>query len=139
MSAEASEFDWRALVGGDGPAAALGVRFEEVTPELVRASFPVADVVRQPAGIVHGGVYALVAESMCSIGTMSGVWAGGMIPLGMSNNATFLRPVAEGTVHAVARRVHGGRTTWIWDVEMTGDDGRACALVRMTIAVRPRR
>ncbi|HEY8465725.1 MAG TPA: PaaI family thioesterase [Solirubrobacterales bacterium] len=139
MSTDPTEFDWRAVAGGDGPAGALGVRFEEVTPELVRASFPVADVVRQPAGIVHGGVYALVAESMCSLGTVSGVWRDGMVGLGMSNNATFLRSVADGTVHAVARRVHGGRTTWIWDVEMTDDRGRVCALVRMTIAIRPRR
>jgi acyl-coenzyme A thioesterase PaaI-like protein len=47
--------------------------------------------------------------------------------------------VAGGTIHATARRIHGGRTTWIWDVELTDDDGRVCALVRMTIAIRPRR
>ena len=105
----------------------------------MRASLPVTDAVRQPAGIVHGGVYALIAESMCSIGTVSGVWEDGKAGLGMSNNATFLRSVSEGTIHAVARRRHGGRTTWIWDVEMTDDDGRVCAMVRMTIAIRPRR
>jgi uncharacterized protein (TIGR00369 family) len=135
----AAGFDPRKLAPKDGPASAMGLRYEEVTPELVRASLPVTDAVRQPAGIVHGGVYALIAESMCSIGTVSGVWEDGKAGLGMSNNATFLRSVSEGTIHAVARRRHGGRTTWIWDVEMTDDDGRVCAMVRMTIAIRPRR
>ncbi len=135
----AAGFDPTKLAPKDGPASAMGLRYEEVTPELVRASLPVTDAVRQPAGIVHGGVYALIAESMCSIGTVSGVWEDGKAGLGMSNNATFLRSVSEGTIHAVARRRHGGRTTWIWDVEMTDDDGRVCAMVRMTIAIRPRR
>jgi uncharacterized protein (TIGR00369 family) len=127
------------LVPKDGPGTALGLRYEEVTPELVRAHLPVTDKVRQPAGIVHGGVYALIAESMCSAGTVIGVWEDGMVGLGMSNNATFLRSVKDGTIHAVARRIHGGRTTWIWDVELSDDEGRVCALVRMTIAIRPRR
>lgn len=135
----AAGFDPTKLAPKDGPASAMGLRYEEVTPELVRASLPVTDAVRQPAGIVHGGVYALIAESMCSIGTVSGVWEDGKAGLGMSNNATFLRSLSEGTIHAVARRRHGGRTTWIWDVEMTDDDGRVCAMVRMTIAIRPRR
>jgi uncharacterized protein (TIGR00369 family) len=60
-----------------------------------------------------------------------------MVAMGQSNQASFLRPVSSGTVHAVATARHRGRTTWIWDCELTDDDGRLCALVRMTIAVRP--
>ena len=59
-------------------------------------------------------------------------------PVGQSNHTSFLRPMSEGTIHAVARRRHRGRTTWIWDVEMTDDEGRLCALSRVTIAVRER-
>lgn len=122
---------------GDGPGEAIGLVLEELGPERARASFPVTAAVRQPWGIVHGGVYATVAESLCSRATYETVAADGMIALGMSNHATFLRPIAAGTVHAAASRRHGGRTTWIWDVEMTDDDGRLCALVRITTAVRP--
>jgi uncharacterized protein (TIGR00369 family) len=57
----------------------------------------------------------------------------------MSNNSTFLRSIQEGTIHATARRVHRGRTTWVWDVELTDDAGRLCAISRVTIAVRPLR
>jgi 1,4-dihydroxy-2-naphthoyl-CoA hydrolase len=58
--------------------------------------------------------------------------------MGLSNATNFVRPMEEGTVHARARRLHSGRTTWVWDVEMTDDQGRLCAVSRLTIAVRPR-
>ena len=60
-----------------------------------------------------------------------------MAAFGQSNEASFLRPISAGTVHAEARPRHRGRTTWVWDTEITDDDGRLCSLVRMTIAVRP--
>ena len=58
--------------------------------------------------------------------------------MGLSNQTSFLRPVTEGHVNAVARRKHAGRTTWVWEVEMTDDQDRLCVLTRMTIAVRDR-
>jgi 1,4-dihydroxy-2-naphthoyl-CoA hydrolase len=126
-------------VAGDGPGQAIGLAYEEVGAELVRATVPVAPAILQPAGLVHGGVYSVIAESLTSYATARVVGPDGMIPAGQSNSATFLRPITGGTVHATARRRHAGRTTWIWDVEITDDDGRLCALVRMTIAVRPAR
>ena len=62
----------------------------------------------------------------------------GNIAVGMSNHTSFLRPITSGTVHAEAKPRHRGRTTWIWDVEITNDDGALCAIGRITIAVRPR-
>jgi 1,4-dihydroxy-2-naphthoyl-CoA hydrolase len=56
--------------------------------------------------------------------------------MGQSNQTSFLRPIVAGTIHATARRRHRGRTTWVWEVDITDDDGRLCALVRMTVAVR---
>jgi 1,4-dihydroxy-2-naphthoyl-CoA hydrolase len=114
-----------------------GLEIEEAGEEVVRGRVPVHEHVTQPMGIVHGGVYASIAEGLASVGTNHGVAAGGMVALGMSNNSTFLRPVAAGgTLHAVARRRHRGRTTWVWDVEVTDDDGRLCAVSRVTVAVR---
>jgi uncharacterized protein (TIGR00369 family) len=103
-----------------------------------RASLPVHPAVCQPMGIVHGGVYAAIAETLASMGTARGVLAGGRVPLGMSNNTSFLRPVSEGTVRAEAVAIHRGRTTWVWDVEMRDDRDRLCATSRVTIAVRDR-
>jgi uncharacterized protein (TIGR00369 family) len=92
----------------------------------------------QPMGLVHGGVYAAIAETLASQGTGRGVIseAEPKAVMGMSNNTTFMRPATEGTLHAVARAIHRGRTTWVWDVEMTNDDGKICAMSRVTIAIR---
>ena len=88
-------------------------------------------------GIVHGGVYAAIAETLASMGTARGVLPDGKVPLGMSNNTSFLRPVSEGTRARRARvAIHRGRTTWVWDVEMRDDEDRLCATSRVTIAVR---
>ncbi|HET6642036.1 MAG TPA: PaaI family thioesterase [Gaiellaceae bacterium] len=114
-----------------------GLEVEEAGDEVVRAHVPVERHVTQPLGLVHGGVYASIAEALASLGTNIGVVPRGSVGLGMSNHSTFLRPVSKGTVHAVARRRHRGRTTWVWDVEMTDDDDRLCAVSRVTIAVRP--
>jgi len=90
----------------------------------------------QPMGIVHGGVYAAIAESLASMGTARAVMPDGRRALGMSNNTSFLRPISEGTVHGIAYAIHRGRTTWVWDVEMRDDRDRLCATSRVTIAVR---
>lgn len=102
----------------------------------VSARLPVVPGVCQPMGIVHGGVYAAISETLASIGTAEGVVANGGIPLGQANNTNFLRPVSSGHVHAEATAFHRGRTSWVWDVEMRDDDGRLCATSRVTIAVR---
>ena len=122
--------------GQDGPATAFGLVYGDVTAERVEASLPVEPPVQQQFGLVHGGVYSTVAESICSAATAVAVASDGRIAMGQSNSATFLRPVTEGTVHAVATRRHAGRTTWLWDVDFTDDEGRLCAMVRMTVAVR---
>jgi uncharacterized protein (TIGR00369 family) len=114
-----------------------GLEILESNDELVRGRVPVREQVTQPTGIVHGGVYAAIAEGLASVGTNHGVASDGKVGLGMSNQSSFLRPLGSGTIHAVARRRHGGRTTWVWDVELTDDEGRVCALSRVTVAVRP--
>ncbi|HWV84248.1 MAG TPA: PaaI family thioesterase [Capillimicrobium sp.] len=116
--------------------ALYGLDIVEITDERVRATVAVRDAVKQPMGLVHGGVYASMAESLASFGTAAGVMGDGMVPQGLSNATNFLRPITGGTIHADGVRRHRGRTTWIWDIEFTDDEGRLCAVTRMTIAVR---
>src|SRR5512133_1930244 len=123
--------------GRDGLGDLIGLEYLETTPEQVRARVRVTDGVRQPFGLVHGGVFASMAESMCSLATWMAVRADEMAAMGQSNNATFMRPITDGYVNAAARPRQRGRTTWVWDVEVTDDDGRLCGLVRVTVAVRP--
>ena len=114
-----------------------GLELLDLSDEEARAQVRVRDELRQPAGLVHGGVFASLAESLTSAATFAAVHDDGMTAVGLSNQTSFLRPITDGVVNAEARRRHRGRTTWIWDVEITDGDGRLCALSRMTIAVRP--
>ncbi len=114
-----------------------GLQLLEVGEERVLAQVAVRDELKQPAGLVHGGVYASIAESLASLATALAVLPGGDTAMGLSNATSFLRPITEGTVHAEATRLHRGRTTWVWDVRFSDDAGRTCAVTRMTIAVRP--
>ncbi len=104
--------------------------------EVARGRVQVREELKQPAGLVHGGVYAAISESLASIATAIAVAADGFTAMGLSNQTSFLRPITEGTIDAVAVRKHRGRTTWVWEVEMFDDQQRLCVLTRMTIAVR---
>ncbi|HUB72474.1 MAG TPA: PaaI family thioesterase [Solirubrobacteraceae bacterium] len=124
------------LWGFDG---LYGLELLSCTDEEVRAQVRVRDQLKQPMGLVHGGVYASMAEAMASLATALAVHEQGETAVGLSNATSFLRPITEGTVHAQARRLHRGRTTWVWDVRFSDDADRTCALTRMTIAVRAAR
>jgi 1,4-dihydroxy-2-naphthoyl-CoA hydrolase len=115
-----------------------GLELVSFSDTEVRAQVTVRDELKQPAGLVHGGVYASVAESIASLATALAVLENGDMAMGMANSTSFLRPVTEGVVHAHATRLHRGRTTWVWDVRFSDDRDRTCAVTRMTIAVRPR-
>jgi uncharacterized protein (TIGR00369 family) len=120
-----------------GLAAFLGLEYGESGPEVATGRVAVTERVLQPYGMVHGGSHAAIAESICSRATGLAVRDDGMVAMGQANHATFLRPISQGHINARATARHRGRTTWVWDCELTDDDGRLCALVRMTIAVRP--
>jgi 1,4-dihydroxy-2-naphthoyl-CoA hydrolase len=88
----------------------------------VRARLPVTDACKQPLGLVHGGVYAIIADTLTASRGRA-----------ITNQTSFLRPVTAGTIHATARRRHQGRTTAVWETYVTDDADRLCALVRTTI------
>ena len=121
------------LPGFDGH---YGLEILAVSEDEVRARVRVQEHHKQPAGLVHGGVFASMAEAMASVATYLAVRGDDKSAQGLSNQTSFLRPITEGTIHAVGRRRHRGRTTWVWEVDIIDDAGRLCALVRMTIAVR---
>jgi 1,4-dihydroxy-2-naphthoyl-CoA hydrolase len=98
---------------------------------------PVHDGVKQPFGIVHGGAFAALAETVCSRATYDAVAP--KLALGQANETVFMRAVRSGTVEARARAIHRGGTSWVWDVEMRDDEERLCASSRLIIAVRDAR
>jgi uncharacterized protein (TIGR00369 family) len=114
----------------------IGTEVLEVGEDVIRGRITVTDRVRQPYGIVHGGAMAALAESLTSMGTAQGVASKGKIAMGQEINASFMRPISDGHINALARVRRRGRTAWNWEVEITDDAGRLCALLRATIAVR---
>lgn len=117
----------------------IGTEWISLDPDDARARIELRDELRQPYGLMHGGVYSTLVESLCSYATAVAVYEEGNIAVGQSIEVSFVRPVTLGhaEVRAVAR--HRGRTTWLWTVEIVDDDERLCALAKMTMAVRPSR
>jgi 1,4-dihydroxy-2-naphthoyl-CoA hydrolase len=115
----------------------LDLDWLELTRESVHVQFRVRDDLKQPLGLLHGGIYAGVAETIASIATVSNVWRDGFIASGLSNYASFLRPITDGTVDVKAiLRGHDERE-WTWGHEFRDAEENLCALVDVTIAVRP--
>ena len=115
----------------------LNLEWLELGEESAHVTFTVRDNLKQPLGLLHGGIYSAVAETVASVATVNRVWEDGYVGSGLSNYASFLRPVTEGTVDVVARlRGHDDRE-WTWGLDFRDEAGRLCALVEVTIAVRP--
>lgn len=117
----------------------LGLQWETVNAEAAAVRFVVRDDLKQPLGLLHGGIYSAVAETVASLATATAVWRDGMTVSGLSNSAQFLRPVTAGTVHVAARCRDHDEREWLWSHEFRDDQQRLCALVDVRIAVRPRR
>jgi 1,4-dihydroxy-2-naphthoyl-CoA hydrolase len=115
----------------------IGTEWLDDDPEGARARVPVRNDLRQPAGLMHGGVISALVESLCSRATALAVLDDGMAAVGQSIGVDFIRPITEGHAEARAKARHRGRTTWVWDAEVLDADGKLCALAQMTIAIRP--
>jgi uncharacterized protein (TIGR00369 family) len=113
-----------------------GLEVTAIDDAEVRGHIDVRPELKQGAGLLHGGVLASMAEALATMATYLAVRDDGKAAMGLSNATSFLRPITEGTIEAVAKRRHRGRTTWVWDVDFTDTEGRLCATTRMTIAVR---
>jgi 1,4-dihydroxy-2-naphthoyl-CoA hydrolase len=115
----------------------LGTEWLDDDPEHARVRVPLRDELRQPVGLLHGGVMSSLVESICSRATALAVMGDGMMAMGQSISVSFIRPITEGAAEVEATARHRGRTTWVWDAEVKDSDGKLCALAQMTIAVRP--
>ena len=104
----------------------IGLTYTELGPDRVAGSWAVSPQLHQPAGLVNGGVYCTVIETLASIG--AGAWFGdrGTV-VGVNNNTDFLRAVREGTLRAVAEPIHRGRLQQLWQVVVTDDSDRTVA------------
>src|SRR4051812_39453841 len=116
----------------------LDLKWVELTEDIAHARLQIRENLKQPLGLLHGGIYSAVAETLASVGTVRAVWKDGLGGSGVSNVASFLRPRPSGVLDAICRRRSHDEDRWVWTTEFLDAQGRLCALVEVTVAVRPR-
>src|SRR5579863_8704658 len=116
----------------------LELEWLELSTESAHVRFEARENLKQPLGLLHGGIYCSVAETIASVATARAVWRDGLTASGLSNSASFLRPITAGTVDVVAILRGRDEREWVWSHEFKDEAGRLCALVDVTIAARPR-
>jgi len=114
--------------------AHLGIEFLEVGDDFIRARVPVDARTLQPAGILHGGVSVVLAETLGSCGAAFAS-PRGQRAVGLDINANHLRSVTTGWVTGTARPVHIGRSTQVWQIELINDQGQPTCVSRLTMAI----
>ncbi|MBC7992057.1 MAG: hotdog fold thioesterase [Rhizobacter sp.] len=114
--------------------ALLGIEFLEVGDDFIRARCPVDARTKQPAGILHGGVSVVLAETLGSCGAAFASPAGHRA-VGLDINANHIRSASEGWVEGIAKPVHIGRTTHVWQIEIRNEKGQLTCVSRITMAI----
>ncbi|MDO8278334.1 MAG: hotdog fold thioesterase [Burkholderiaceae bacterium] len=112
----------------------LGMEFLEVGADFISGRVPVDERTKQPFGLLHGGVSVVLAETLGSVGA-SYACPEGFRAVGLDINANHLKGVADGWVTGIARPVHIGRSTHVWQIDMRNDAGDLSCVSRITMAI----
>ena len=112
----------------------LGIEFTEIGDDFLRGRVPVDERTVQPYGLLHGGVSVVLAETLGSSGAYHAAPEGHRA-VGLDINANHLRAATAGWVTGTARPVHRGRTTQVWQIDMTNDAGELTCVSRLTVSI----
>lgn len=127
--------DWEDVPGAPWVDDALGLTLDLLSPERVEGHLVAGPQHHQPYGIVHGGVYCSMVETLASIGAAMRVLADGKVCVGVSNTTDFLRATRDGRLDAVATPLHVGRLQHLWQVEVARADGKLAARGQVRLQV----
>ena len=123
-----------AAIHKDTAPERLGMEFLEVGDDFIRGRVPVDARTKQPYGLLHGGVSVVLAETLGSCGAMYSAPEGQRV-VGLDINANHLRGATEGWVTGITRPIHIGRSTQVWQIDLTNDAGELTCVSRITMAV----
>ena len=113
----------------------LGLQFTKAAPDEYVAEIEITDRHLQPYGLVHGGVYAGMIETLCSTGAAMTVWGENKTTVGLENNTSFLRAVRGGRLRCTARPLVLGKRSHVWEASILDDQGRLVAAGRVRLMV----
>lgn len=114
---------------------ALGIEIVELNEDRVVATMPVTGATKQPAGVLHGGASVVLAETVASVGTWNLIDRENQQAVGLEINANHIRSKSDGVVTATGTPLHRGRTTMVWDIKITDEEGKLVCVSRCTVAV----
>ena len=125
-------------IGKGNMAECLGIEITEVGEDYLKATMPVDHRTRQPYGLLHGGASVVLAETLGSVGAAFVVDRSKYDCVGLEINANHLRGVRDGFVTGIARPVHLGKTTQVWEIRIHDNRDKIICISRITIAVLKR-
>jgi 1,4-dihydroxy-2-naphthoyl-CoA hydrolase len=114
----------------------LDIEFVEVGDDYIKATMPVDHRTHMPLGMLHGGASVALAETLGSVGSFMCLEdLSKEHCVGLEINANHLRPVRDGLVTGIARPIHIGKTTHVWDIVIVDEEEHPVCVSRITLAV----
>lgn len=117
----------------------LGIKVVEQGKDKFVATMPVHDATRQPFGILHGGASVALAETVASMGTYCFIDSEKEYAVGLEINANHISSKRDGIVTATGVPIHVGKTTAVWEIKITDEEGKLICISRCTMAIRKRK
>lgn len=115
--------------------AHMGIEYVEFGDDYVKGRMPVDERTVQPFGILHGGASVLLAETLGSMAANCCLKDPETVAVGLDINANHLRPVSKGWVYGIAKAIHIGSATQVWEIRLENEDGKTTCISRLTMAV----
>lgn len=116
-------------------ASFLGIEFQDIGADFIVATMPVNERTKQPFGILHGGASVVLSETLGSVAGFLCAEPGSVV-VGLEVNANHLRSATEGEVTGVVRPLHVGRSTQVWEIHISDQQGRKICVSRLTVMVK---
>ena len=122
-----------------GLTAQLGIEFSGLGPDYLEGTMPVDHRTKQPAGLLHGGASVALAETLGSVGAWLTVDPQHHHVVGLEVNANHVRSARSGHVTGVARPIHRGRSTQVWEIRISDAEQKLVCISRLTVAITPKK
>ncbi|MFC4872794.1 hotdog fold thioesterase [Negadavirga shengliensis] len=129
------DLDFLNRMAEDTMSSYLGINFTGIGEDYLEAEMPVTSKTRQPMGLLHGGANVVLAETLGSVAGNLALEDDDHYIVGLEINANHIRSVKSGKVKGIAKPVHLGRKTQIWEIKIHDETGKLTCISRITLAV----